>query len=313
MADNSTETTLPSNQEKTSYVNPFLKIVGDTHEHVLDDDATYLPVVNMVPPTDNSHGINSLILEVICSAILCTEYREVPFPGQEMTVLLIDTDHKLKVDDFAVELQTIVSGVAMDHFLSLDKKLRPKLRINSTEQWHIVKRSLDRLQILEVFSPESLDLTLASLHRLCRINYNVNFVVINSINTFYQEVYQDTGVYASSYLRKLLSTLIDSRATALHQSSRDRQLYCMYTQHQLFNSEDRFYNQITGKDKIYPMKNPMFLEKTKSISENDNNENEIEDTCNDKDKDTLDKKKNIKKKKDNYSLTYKDVIIKKAY
>ena len=65
MADNSTETTLPSNQEKTSYVNPFLKIVGDTHEHVLDDDATYLPVVNMVPTTDNSHGINGLILEVI--------------------------------------------------------------------------------------------------------------------------------------------------------------------------------------------------------------------------------------------------------
>ncbi len=65
MADNSTETTLPSNQEKTSYVNPFLKIVGATHEYVLDDDATYLPVVNMVPPTDNSHGINSLILEAI--------------------------------------------------------------------------------------------------------------------------------------------------------------------------------------------------------------------------------------------------------
>ena len=61
------------------------------------------------------------------------------------------------------------------------------------------------------------------------------------------------------------------------------------------------------------MKNPMFLEKTKSTIENDNNENEIEDTCNDKDKDTLDKKKNVKKKKDNYSLTYKDVIIKKAY
>ncbi len=61
------------------------------------------------------------------------------------------------------------------------------------------------------------------------------------------------------------------------------------------------------------MKNPMFLEKTKSTIENDNNENDIEYTCNNTDKDTLDKKKNVKKKKDNYSLTYKDVIIKKAY
>ena len=72
---------------------------------------------------------------------------------------------EIKVDDFAVELEQIVSGVATDHYHSLPKKLRPKQRINTTEQWHIVKRSLDRLQVVQVFTPESLDLTLASLHR----------------------------------------------------------------------------------------------------------------------------------------------------
>ncbi len=61
------------------------------------------------------------------------------------------------------------------------------------------------------------------------------------------------------------------------------------------------------------MKNPMFLQNNKSTSEIDNNEMNSEETCNDKAKDTLDKKKNVKKKNDNYSITYKDVIIKKSY
>ena len=60
MADDA-EKTIP-NQEKKSYINPFLQIVGDSNEMLLDD-TPYLPVVNMAS-TDNSHGINSLLLQV---------------------------------------------------------------------------------------------------------------------------------------------------------------------------------------------------------------------------------------------------------
>ena len=49
MADDA-EKTIP-NQEKKSYVNPFLQIVGDGNEMLLDD-TPYLPVVNMVSLLD---------------------------------------------------------------------------------------------------------------------------------------------------------------------------------------------------------------------------------------------------------------------
>ena len=60
------------------------------------------------------------------------------------------------------------------------------------------------------------------------------------------------------------------------------------------------------------MKSPMFLHKNKSVKET--NENVIEDACDNNEDDTLvDNKKTLDKKKDNYSIIYKDVIVKKSY
>jgi len=240
--------------------NPFQNILGENIDLLTNN---YLPIVNCVEDGKDSQDIqNSIMLELISRAVLCSEYKGVEFPGQAHTVLIIDTDHKFKVESLAQELQKKVRQVAEAHFRSLDKKDRKTLRITSKEQWQIVKKSLARLQILEIFSHQALEIALCGLHSLLRNNTNISVIVINSINTFFQEVSYETNIYATAYQRRLLSRILASCSLIT-----DRQLYCTYTQHHLYNREDRFYGQIQAQDKLEVFKDAIFIKKDAESTE----------------------------------------------
>jgi len=247
-----------------SNTNPFQNILG---EHINLLKSNYLPIVNCVEDSKDSQDTqNSIMLELISTAVLCRELRGVEFPGQASTVLMLDADHKFKVESLAEELQRKVRQVAEAHFRSLDKKDRKTLRITSKEQWQIVKKSLARLQILQIFSHQALEITLCGLHRLLKNNSNISLIVINSINTFFQEVSYETNIYATAYLRKLLVTLLNSSSLIT-----ERQLYCTYTQHHLYNREDRFYDQIKAQDRLEVFKDPIFIKKDAESTETNRN------------------------------------------
>lgn len=242
-------------------INPFQNILGEKNINLVSSN--FLPIVNCIEDIKGSQDSqNGVLLELISTAVLCREYKGVQFPGQAFTVLFLDADHKFKVESLAEELQKKVRLVAEAHFRSLDKKDRKTLRITSKEQWQIVKKSLARLQILQLFSHQALEIALCGLHRLLRNNNSITLIVINSINTFYQEVSYETCIYASAYLRKLLVHLLHSCSLIT-----DRQLYCAYTQQGQHNREDRFYDQIKAQDKLEVFKDPIFIRQDADISE----------------------------------------------
>ena len=82
--------------------NPFQNILGENINLLTNN---YLPIVNCVE--DSSQDIqNSIMLELISRAVLCSEYNGVEFPGQAHTVLMIDTDHKFKVSHWSTQSVT---------------------------------------------------------------------------------------------------------------------------------------------------------------------------------------------------------------
>ncbi len=61
-------------------------------------------------------------------------------------------------------------------------------RLTSTDQWHIVKQSLERLVVMEVYDPDSLETSLVALNNLLMANSSISCILVDSINTFYQQV-----------------------------------------------------------------------------------------------------------------------------
>ena len=84
--------------------NPFQNILGENINLLTNN---YLPIVNCVEDGKDSQDIqNSIMLELISRAVLCSEYKGVEFPGEAHTVLMIDTDHKFKVSHWSTQSVT---------------------------------------------------------------------------------------------------------------------------------------------------------------------------------------------------------------
>jgi len=213
-------------------------------------------IIPLINNAKDNIAMKSVLVDLICTAVLPTEYKGVKFPGHDMTLLFIDTDHKLKIEEISDQLQTTVRKVAEVHFRSLDRAVRASQRLTSKDQWQIVKKSLERILLLEVFSSDTLEICVSGLRRLVSCNSNISLVFINSINTFFRQVFHSTGMYSGSYLRKLLVYLVQSCT----ETSQGQQLSCLYTQHNLFNSEDTFYQQIRSTDMLGVLKDPIFLD-----------------------------------------------------
>jgi len=213
-------------------------------------------IIPLINNAKDNIAMKSVLVDLICTAVLPTEYKGVKLPGHDMTLLFIDTDHKLKIEEISDQLQTTVRKVAEVHFRSLDRSVRATQRLTSKDQWQIVKKSLERILLLEVFSSDTLEICVSGLRRLVSCNSNISLVFINSINTFFRQVFHSTGMYSGSYLRKLLVYLVQSCT----ETSQGQQLSCLYTQHNLFNSEDTFYQQIRSTDMLGVLKDPIFLD-----------------------------------------------------
>jgi len=231
-----------------------LKILLSSYLDVdMEEINSIIPLINNAK--DNI-AMKSVLVDLICTAVLPTEYKGVKFPGHDMTLLFIDTDHKLKIEEISDHLQTTVRKVAEVHFRGLDRAVRATQRLTSKDQWQIVKKSLERILLLEVFSSDTLEICVSGLRRLVSCNSNISLVFINSINTFFRQVFHSTGMYSGSYLRKLLMYLVQSCT----ETNQGQQLSCLYTQHNLFNSEDTFYQQIRSTDMLGVLKDPIFLD-----------------------------------------------------
>ena len=61
-------------------------------------------------------------------------------------------------------------------------------RLTSTDQWHVVKQSLERLLVMEVYEPDCLETSLVSLRAVLAANSNISCILLDSINTFYHQV-----------------------------------------------------------------------------------------------------------------------------
>jgi hypothetical protein len=62
------------------------------------------------------------------------------------------------------------------------------IRLTSTDQWHIVKESLERLLVMEVYDADSLESTLIFLKNIVFVNSNISCILVDNIDTFYQQV-----------------------------------------------------------------------------------------------------------------------------
>ena len=55
------------------------------------------------------------------------------------------------------------------------------IRLTSTDQWHIVKESLERLLVMEVYDADSLESTLIFLKNIVFVNSNISCILVDNI------------------------------------------------------------------------------------------------------------------------------------
>jgi hypothetical protein len=72
--------------------------------------------------------------------------------------------------------------------------------LTSTDQWQVVKQSLERLLVVETYEPDTLETSLITLKTILISNSNISCILVDSINTFYHQVsnYTDTSGPSSS-------------------------------------------------------------------------------------------------------------------
>lgn len=180
------------------------------------------------PLNDGGRLTAAFCCDIICNVVLPPAHKGVELGGCGASLVLINCNHHLTVMEVAEELQSRMRKTAEDHYRSLPNDKRKTDRLTSTDQWHIVKQSLERLLVMEVYDPDSLETSLVSLKNILMANSGISCILVDSINTFYQQVRGETGLYHSAYLRRLLAHL----GTACRDVS--TRLRVLYTQIQFF-------------------------------------------------------------------------------
>jgi hypothetical protein len=197
----------------------------------------------------------SFFTELICNSCLPIHHRGVQIYGCQATVLLFNCDHHIKAEVLGAQLQRRVKIIAENHYRSLPKEEKKTKRLTSADQWQIVKKSLERVLIMEAYSPNTLEVGLIALKNILNGNHNISLVLISGINTFFHQVTICTGIYHNAYLRRLLSILQDSI------QNMNENLKVLYYQLNFFNKEDNFYKFRNPEDKLYRIKERVNLSK----------------------------------------------------
>ena len=161
---------------------------------------------NMV---DTMGLLTSYVVELLCNITLPKMVGAVLVGGCGAGAVLLDCDHHVKVKMVALTLQSRVARVAEQHLTEmkekgLTKEDREKQRITSSMQWDIVKGALERqvhmvcflmkliflfrLLVMNVYTPDHLEISLLSLQNVLIDNTTISAVLINGINSFYHQV-----------------------------------------------------------------------------------------------------------------------------
>jgi len=181
--------------------------------------------------------LTSYVVEVVCNITLPKMLGDVIVGGCGAGVVLMDCDHHVKVKMVALALQRRVARVAEQHLKEMKgdgvkKEEREKRRINSTIQWDIVKGALERLLVMNVFTPDSLEISLLSLQNVLMDNTSVSAVLVNGINSFYHQVRSDSGISHSAYMKRLLNLAL----AGCKDTSEDMKI--LFVEHNLFGDKN---------------------------------------------------------------------------
>jgi len=190
---------------------------------------------NMV---DTMGLLTSYVVELLCNITLPKMVGAVLVGGCGAGAVLLDCDHHVKVKMVALTLQSRVARVAEQHLTEmkekgLTKEDREKQRITSSMQWDIVKGALERLLVMNVYTPDHLEISLLSLQNVLMDNTTISAVLINGINSFYHQV-REEGVSHSSYMKRLINLAL----AGCKDTSED--LKILYVEHNLFGDKNDF-------------------------------------------------------------------------
>jgi len=153
--------------------------------------------------------------QVLTNVILVSKYKHVIIGGCDAGAVVVDCSHQMKSEQIAALLQRRVRKIAENHYRGLKdagvkKEERESKRLTSADQWEIVKTGLSRFYLVNVYSPENLEITLLSLNDTLLENPSISAIFILGANAFYHQVQNSDGIGYQSYLRRLRHLTIDS-------------------------------------------------------------------------------------------------------
>lgn len=163
---------------------------------------------------DSVSLLASYTLDLVIRTLLPRTVKEIELGGCEAGLVMVDCWHQLRLEQVASRLQETLREAAQQHYRSLkeaglSREEREGRRLTSSDQWAVVKASLSRLFLLTVFSPDSLEVTLVSLHSLLLENTCVSLVLISGVNSFYHQVHNDEGINYSAYMRRIKGLVLE--------------------------------------------------------------------------------------------------------
>jgi len=164
---------------------------------------------------DSVTVVTRFMSQVLTNVILVSQFKNVDIGGCDAGAVVVDCTHQMKTEQIAALLQIRVRKIAENHYRSLKeagvkKEERNNKRLTSADQWEIVKTALSRFFLVNVYSPENLEITLLSLNNTLMENPSISAVFILGVNAFYHQAHSSDGIGYQSYLRRLRHLTIDS-------------------------------------------------------------------------------------------------------
>lgn len=183
--------------------------------------------------------VTGYVVELVCNIVLPRMVGDVLVGGCGAGVVLLDCDHHVKIKMVALALERRVARVAEHHLKEMKEKgvkreFREKQRINSSLQWDIVKGALERLLVMNIYSPDNLEISLLSLQNVLIDNTSVSAVLINGINSFYHQVRGESGLSHTAYIKRLINLAL----SGCKDTSEDLKIF--YVEHNLFGDKNEF-------------------------------------------------------------------------
>lgn len=146
---------------------------------------------------DLSVGKTFMLLEFIKKVILPKSFRELSIPGLDSDVIYLNTDIHFNILTLNKLLSTYLLRCIPNQFPRRGEVVN-----------EIVKNSLKKLTVLNIYDSETLYTTFHLLQRLLLQNEQVSLIIIDSISSFYWQDRMAEGIkkmdlYVSSVLKQL--------------------------------------------------------------------------------------------------------------